>query len=124
VDRSSRRDRLRRAFVALAALHSLAIGLALAFLPDLAAPLGGFPQVRPLFFARQGGAFHVVLGLAYWLEHRVHGTVWLLMLAKATATILLGAATLGGEAAWSVPFSLLGDATLGLCAFLLRPRRG
>jgi len=110
--------------VTLAALHSVSLGLALAFVPDLVTGFGGFPPARPVFFARQAGAFHLVLGLGYWLEHRVAGTVWLLVLAKGAATLFLSAALLGGETAWSVPASLLGDAALGLGAFLLRPRNG
>jgi len=119
---TSRRDRLRGALVVLAALHSVGIGVGLAFLPGLAAGLGGFPPVTPVFFARQGGVFHLVLGVAYWLEHRRAGTAWLLLLAKGTATLFLGAATLGGDVPWSVPVSLLADAGMGLCAWLLRPR--
>lgn len=119
---TSRRDRLRAALAALAALHSVAIGLGLSLAPDLAARLAGFSPVSPVFFARQGGAFHLVLGAGYWLEHRRHGTTWLLVLAKGTATVFLGAHVLAGEAAWSVPFSLLADAAMGLCGWLLRPR--
>lgn len=119
-----RRGRLRRALVALAALHSVTIGLGLAFLPDLAARLGGFEPVTPVFFARQGGAFHLVLGLAYWLEHRRAGTVWLLVLAKGLATAFLGASLLAGGVPWSVPVSAAGDAAMGLAALALRPRAG
>jgi multisubunit Na+/H+ antiporter MnhB subunit len=119
---NSRRDRLRGALAALAALHSVGIGLGLAFLPGWASGLAGFPPVTPVFFARQGGAFHLVLGVAYWLEHRRAGTTWLLLLAKGTATLFLGAATLGGGVPWSVPASLLADAGMGLAAWLLRPR--
>jgi multisubunit Na+/H+ antiporter MnhB subunit len=121
---TSRRDRLRGALAALAALHSVGVGLGLAFLPGWSTALAGFPPVTPVFFARQGGAFHLVLGVAYWLEHRRAGTTWLLLLAKGTATAFLGAATLAGGVPWSVPASLLGDAAMALCAWLLRPRAG
>jgi hypothetical protein len=106
-------------FVALVAFHSVAVGVILAFLPGWGARFGGFDPVSPAFFARQGGVFHIVLGIAYWVEYRRTGSVTLLVFAKACATIFLVAATLLGGVPWAVPASAAGDALMGMAAFWL-----
>jgi hypothetical protein len=114
-------ERLLRAYVALVAAHSLAVGVGLAALPDLATTFAGFGPVRPLFFARQAGAFHLVLAVGYLLEAR-RGSVALLVTAKATAAVFLGWATLAGGVPWSVPFSGAADGLMGIGALWLHRR--
>jgi hypothetical protein len=99
--------------VLLVAAHSAAVGVALAAFPEWATGFAGFGPVRPVFFARQAGVFHLVLAAGYLLELR-RGSVRLLVTAKAIATVFLVAAWLGGVGAWSVPFSAAGDAVMGL----------
>ena len=60
--------RAERVLVVLIAVHSVGVGLALLFLTEWGAWLGGFGEVRPLFFARQAGIFHFVLATGYLLE--------------------------------------------------------
>jgi hypothetical protein len=121
---AGRAARLLRVFVALVALHSVAVGAGLAFLPDWAGRISGFGAVTPVFFAQQGGVFHIVLGIAYWGEHARTGGVSLLVFAKGCATVFLGAMVLRGGAPWAVPVSAVGDAAMGLCAWWLRRAAG
>jgi len=115
------RRRLLGPFVALVALHSVAIGLALALFPRWSAAFGGFDPATAGFFTRQGGAFHLVLGVAYALELRLSGTVRLLLLAKASAVVFLLATLLAGGAPWVVAISAAGDALMLGVALALGP---
>lgn len=114
-----RAARLLTGFVSLVALHSIAVGAGLAFLPAWAGRISGFGVVTPVFFAQQGGVFHIVLGVAYWVEHARTGGVSLLVFAKLCATIFLGATVLRGDVPWAVPVSAVGDALMGLGAWWL-----
>ncbi len=114
--------RLERAFVLLVAAHSAAVGVALALAPDLAVQLGGFPPVRPPFFARQAGVFHLVLAAGYLLEHFRRRGVLLLVTAKLTAAAFLALAVATGETAWAVPLSGAADGLMGVAAWWLHRR--
>jgi len=116
-----REERQLRAYAALVAAHSLAIGLGLALAPDLATRLAGFGPVQPVFFARQAGAFHLALGIGYLLEAR-RGSVALMVAAKGVATAFLGWSVLGGGAPWSVPVSGAADALMAVGALWLHRR--
>lgn len=109
---------LFRAWVWLVAAHSVAVGLALLLAPDLATGFAGFGPVRPTFFARQAGIFHLVVAVGYLLEHR-RGSAALLVCAKGTAFAFLTVSWLGGAEAWSVPLSGLSDGGMALVAWVL-----
>jgi len=113
--------RIERVLVGLVAVHSLAVGVGLLAI-HFTGPLFGFGTVTPPFFAHQGGAFHVVVGVAYWLEYRAQGTVRLLLLAKGAATVFLVGATLLTHVPWLVPLSGLGDAAMGVVVALVHRR--
>jgi hypothetical protein len=107
--------------VYLVVAHSAAVGILLTIFPEWSTAFGGFGPVRPAFFARQAGIFHLVLATGYLLEMR-RGSVALLVTAKATAAVFLTAAWLSGVQGWSVPLSAAGDALMGLVAgWLARP---
>jgi hypothetical protein len=89
------------------------VGVGLAAFPDWATSLAGFGPVRPVFFARQAGVFHLVLAAGYLIELR-RGSVRLLVTAKMVAAVFLGTAALAGSVAWAVPFSGAADAVMGL----------
>lgn len=86
-------------FVALVALHSWGVGWGLLLIPEWGLELGGFSLtgseagagtgVAALFFARQGGVFHLVVGAAYWAEHRRTGRLDFMIWAKAAAVVFL-----------------------------------
>lgn len=107
--------RVERALVVLIAIHSVGVGLALLFVTEWGAQLGGFGEVRPLFFARQAGAFHLVAAAGYLIEYFRYGGVVFLLTTKSIAVAFLATVWLLGGAPWVIPVSALGD---GLMAFL------
>jgi hypothetical protein len=115
---------LERAAVVLIALHSVVVGLLLLFATEWGARLGGFAAVTPLFFARQAGAFHLVVAAAYLLEYFRYRGVVLLLLTKVIAVAFLGCVTLLGDAPWVVPLSGLGDALMAAALLGVRRARG
>ena len=82
---------------------------------EWAAAFGGFGAVRPAFFVRQAGVFHVLMAVVYVVDLR-RGSVALLVTAKAFAFAFLGAVTLAGTDAWAVPLSAASDGLMGLLA--------
>jgi hypothetical protein len=78
--------------------------------------------VTPLFFARQAGVFHLLLGTAYLLEYFRRGSITLLLIAKATAVTFLGVMMVLEPGAWAVPFSGVSDGLMGLVALAVHRR--
>ncbi len=111
--------------MALVALHSVGIGVALTFFSRWALAFGGFDPGAPLFFVRQGGAFHMVLGVAYLAQHLATGRLTLLLFAKCCGTVFLLAWLLAGGVPWAIPAAAAGDALMAAAAlgFHLRARR-
>ncbi|HVP68740.1 MAG TPA: hypothetical protein VMT17_15915 [Anaeromyxobacteraceae bacterium] len=107
-----------RLFSYLVAAHSVAIGGGLAAAPDFATGLAGFGPVRPVFFARQAGVFHLVLAAGYVLDAR-RGSAAFLVTAKAIAVVFLAAAALAGVSAWAVPVSGAADGAMALVGLWL-----
>lgn len=112
--------RAERWLVVLIALHTYVIGVALLAVPGWALRFGGWETVPPLFFPRQAGVFHLVLGTGYLLEYARQRGIALLLTAKALATLFLGAATLLGGAPWFVGFAGAADGLMGLAVLLTR----
>jgi hypothetical protein len=117
-------ERPERALVVLIALHSLVVGLFLTFVTDWGARFGGFPSPVPLFFPRQGGAFHFVVAAVYLVEHVHYRGVFLLVLTKSMAVVFLLLATVLTEVPWLVPLSAFGDGLMAVAVVLLRRARG
>lgn len=110
----ARWHRLEGWVVVLVILHSVAVGVMLTLFPGWSTRFGGWEGVDPLFFPRQAGVFHFVVSFAYaWEYLRLRG-VTILVVTKVVACAFLMAATLFGEAAWSVPFSGVADGLMGL----------
>ena len=105
--------------VHLIALHSFVIGLFLMFLTRWGTAFGGWPEVTPLFFARQAGAFHVVVGTGYLLEYFHHATVRLLLVTKSVALVFRISMTILDSAPWAVPLSAVGDGLMGLAVLVV-----
>ena len=96
----SREELLRKAewwLVVLIALHTYGIGVALLVLPEWALRFGGWETIPPLFFPRQAGVFHLVLGTGYLAEYLRWRSVWLLLIAKACAVDLLAGRDASGH---------------------------
>lgn len=105
-----RREQL---LVALIAVHSYGVGLALLFLTEFGTRLGGFSEVQPLFFPRQAGAFHLVVATAYLIEYFRYGGVTILLTTKCIAVGFLFAMTALGGMPWVVPLSGVADGAMG-----------
>jgi len=114
--------RRERALVVLIALHSYAVAVVLLLFTRWGAALGGWPELVPLFFARQAGIFHAVVATGYLLEYRRERGVTLLLVTKATAVLFLVAITLLNSVPWVVPASALGDGLMGLAVAWVRGR--
>ena len=95
---------LEKLGVFLVALHSFLIGLMLIFATARILGFAGWEEVPRLFFPRQSGVFHIILAVGYWWEYRRHGTIGLMLMAKAVAVVFLLIMSPWKEA-WSVPFS-------------------
>lgn len=107
----------------LIAIHSFMIGIFLLFFTRWGAALGGWPDVVPLFFARQGGIFHIVVACGYLLDYFRHGSVTFLLLAKLLAVAFLGGVMMSEPSSpWAVGLSALGDATMALVVYLIHRR--
>lgn len=115
---------VERPLVVLIAAHTYGVGLALLFLTRWGAALGGWPEVEPLFFARQAGVFHLVLGTVYLVECFRYRSVLLLVVAKSFAVVFLGALTAMGGVPWVVPLSGAADGLMGLLVVVVRRRGG
>ena len=76
--------KLENVGVILIALHSFLIGMMLIFTTTWVLDFAGWDEVSHPFFPRQSGAFHIILAVGYFWEYRSHGTIRLLLLAKAS----------------------------------------
>jgi hypothetical protein len=124
-NRLSRPGFLERAepwLVHLVALHTLAVGVVLLFATEWGLRFGGWSTAPPPFFPRQGGAFHLIAAFAYLWEYYRHGTVNVLLCAKAIATVFLLWQSFGPDVPWLVPVSAASDASMGIAVAWVRAR--
>jgi hypothetical protein len=109
--------------IVLIALHSVAIGIVLLFFTRWGAALGGWPETVPLFFARQGGIFHIVVAAGYLIEYFRYGGVTFLLVAKILAVAFLaGIMVAESDFSWTIPLSALGDAIMALVVYVVHRR--
>ena len=110
--------RIEKWLVVLIALHSFVIGIFLLFLTRWGTTLGGWPEVVPLFFARQGGIFHIVVACGYLLEYFRYGSVTFLLVAKILAVAFLTGMMVSDPASpWAVPLSAIADGLMALVVY-------
>ena len=111
---------LEKWLVILIAIHSFAIGFALLFLTRWGAAMGGWPEVVPLFFARQAGVFHFVVGAGYLIEYFKYGGVSFLLVTKILAVAFLtGVMVAEPDTSWTVPPAALVDGLMALVVYLV-----
>lgn len=117
--------RWERLLVVLVALHSVGVGAGLLFLTEWGLALGGWHDVRPLFFPRQAGVFHFVVAAGYLIEHFRYDGVWLLVTTKSVAVVFLAGMTVLGGVPPLVPLSAVVDGAMGVAVLVvhLRARR-
>jgi hypothetical protein len=109
--------RVERWTIGAISLHSLGIAAVLLFATRWGVGFGGWENLDPAFFARQAGAFHVVVALAYWIEHRRYGGVTILVATKTIGVLFLVGIWFAEAVPWPVPVSALGDAGMGAAAW-------
>lgn len=120
VDR--RPDRLLTWTVVLIALHSVGVGVVLVWATEWGVRFGGWPQLAPVFFARQFGMFHFAIAAAYLIEWFRYRGVSILVTAKVIGCASLVDAALRYGGPWSVPLSAVGDGAMGLVVVVLALR--
>lgn len=107
----------------LIALHSFCVGLALIVLPLPVLEYFGFEGYAGSFFKAQGGIFHVVMSIIYFIAARDVDKnrilIYLTLTAKFIATIFLLGYYFIFEPVWMVLLSGIGDFLMGLCVLLL-----
>jgi len=86
-------EKLLRLVLYLLAIHSICVGLALITTPTELFAYFGYIPVAEKFFPTQGGVFHIIMGIAYFLAARYvnkeQGLIILTIIAKLTATLFL-----------------------------------
>jgi len=113
---------LERWYVVLVAVHSMVVGGMLLLVPEWAIGFGGWEQVEPTFFVRQGGAFHFVAAFGYLLEHFRCRGITLMVAAKCLAVVFLGSCVLFDHQPWAVAVSALADGVMAVIAVVLHRR--
>ncbi len=86
-------QKLLKLILFLLSVHSICVGLALISSPSELFAYFGYHTVTERFFPIQGGIFHIVMGVAYYLAARYlaeeRGLIILTVIAKLTATCFL-----------------------------------
>ncbi|MBM3286712.1 MAG: hypothetical protein FJY88_05095 [Candidatus Eisenbacteria bacterium] len=113
-------DRVEPVLVFLICLHSLIVGLILLLAPGFSVRLAGWQDVRPLFFPRQAGIFHIVLAAGYATEYLRRRGISLILIAKSTAFCFLVVMSLAAPTPWAVPFCGVFDGLMAVAVLLLR----
>ena len=113
-----RLSRLLSVLLYLIALHSLLVGVLLVVIPVSALDYFGYHDYQGSFFKIQGGVFHMIMGLIYFLAardpERNRILVCLTIAAKFAATIFLFAYYIFIGSIWMVAASGAGDLVMGI----------
>ena len=104
-------------------LHSLAVGLGLIFLPPQYIRLFGFVNNTAGFFQAQGGVFHLVMSVGYFLGakylEKSPGLIQFIIMAKSIAFIFLIIYFFFLESNLMLLFSAIGDGLMAAVIYLL-----
>ena len=111
--------KFERLVIILIVLHSIGIGIGLLWSPQWAFKMAGWEEVKPLFFSRQAGAFHIVVAFAYLIEYFRYRSILILLTAKGIAVVFLLGVAAFGESSWVVLLSGIADGLMGLVIFFI-----
>ena len=107
----------------LITLHSLVVGVILVFITFGALAQFGYRDYHGTFFKVQGGVFHIVMSIIYFMAARdpikYRTLVFLIILIKFVATLFLFSYYLFADRIWMVAASGAGDLIMGLLVLLL-----
>ena len=110
-------------FLQLVALHSLAVGLAMIIIPPPYLANFGFEKETTCFFQVQGGVFHLVMCVAYFMAaknlNRSSLMVRFIISAKTMAFIFLLVYFAYVETILVIFLSAIGDGLMALIIFIL-----
>lgn len=102
----------------LVCLHSFMVGVGLIFMPGKLMPFFGLAVPVEKFFQVQGGIFHIVMAIAYFIAalwyDRNKGLILFIILSKFLATVFLFSFYFLVEMAWIILFSGIADCLMGL----------
>ena len=106
----------------LIALHSLLVGIGLIVLPFNVLSMLGFTVDPYRFFSTQGGVFHLVMAVAYYLAARdpisESNLVIFIIIAKWIAFFFLSLFFIFGEHIAVVALSAVSDGLMGLLVLM------
>ena len=107
----------------LIALHSFIVGAVLVVIPFETLEYFGYHNYQGTFFKVQGGVFHLVMSLVYFLAardlNRIRILIYLTIISKFIATVSLFSYYLFIDRIWMVAASGAGDLLMGILVLLL-----
>ena len=107
----------------LITLHSFMVGVILVFIPFRTLTHFGYQDYHGAFFKVQGGVFHIVMSIIYFMAARdpINNRilVFLIILIKFAATLFLFSYYLFADRIWMVAASGAGDLIMGVLVLLL-----
>lgn len=102
----------------LIAFHSFVVGLALIIIPPDLMKHFGYNLINERFFSLQGGVFHIVMSVCYFLAalklEKFKGLIILSITAKFIATVFLITYFIIGDQILVVLFSGIVDCIMGI----------
>ena len=111
-------EKLLRLLLYLISIHSICVGLALISTPGYMFAYFGYQPVSERFFPIQGGVFHIIMGLAYYLAaksiYKDYNLILLTIVAKLLATLFLISYFLFIQQIWMVLVSGILDALMAV----------
>ncbi|KAA3617708.1 MAG: hypothetical protein D8M58_00870 [Calditrichaeota bacterium] len=105
----------------LIAFHSLAVGLGLIIISSQYLELYGFKNYSSSFFQAQGGVFHIVMCIAYFMASKNLNSAIIIRFvisAKTVAVIFLFVYFLYAESIWIILLSAIADGLMALLIFI------
>jgi len=81
--------RLETIFISLIGLHSLILGVAMAFQPMFTLRLFGWDYQGPMFFPTQTGVFLTLFGILFLIFLRHRNLIWFIVVIKGAAVLFL-----------------------------------
>lgn len=110
---------LERWLIVLIVLHSFAVGAGLIWANPEVLKFAGWVEQGPVFFPHQGGVFHIVLGICYFVEYFHYRDIIMLITAKTIAAVFLIGSVALGEQAWVVLVSGVVDGLMALSVLIV-----
>jgi CHASE2 domain-containing sensor protein len=116
-------EKLLRLLLYMISIHSIFVGLALISTPGDMFAYFGYQPVSERFFTLQGGVFHIIMGIAYYLAaksiNKDHSLILLAIITKISATLFLFSYFLFIQKIWMVLVSGIVDALMAMVVIIV-----